>query len=80
MATKEAIIAKAKESITEFDDELAAEVAEEALAAGVDPVELIENGFTAGMQEVGEKFDQGTLFLPHVLAAAEAMNAGIEVT
>ena len=79
MANKEEIIAKAKEAITEFDDELAAEVAEEALAAGIDPVELIEKGFTAGMEEVGAKFEQGVLFLPHVLAAAAAMNAGIEV-
>ncbi len=80
MAGKEEIIAKAKNSITEFDEELAAEVAEEALAAGgVDPVELIEKGFTAGMEEVGEQFGQGALFLPHVLAAAEAMKAGIEV-
>ncbi|MGD9777898.1 MAG: B12-binding domain-containing protein, partial [Methanosarcina sp.] len=79
MANKEEIIAKAKDAITDFDDELAAEVAAEALAAGIDPVELIEKGFTAGMQEVGEQFEQGTLFLPHVLAAAEAMNAGIEV-
>jgi trimethylamine corrinoid protein len=79
MASVEAIIAKAKNAITDFDDELAAEVAAEALAAGVDPVEIIEKGFTAGMMEVGEQFEQGTLFLPHVLAAAEAMNAGIEV-
>lgn len=79
MASKEAIIAKAKEAITEFDDEIAAEVAAEAMAAGIDPIELIEKGFTAGMQEVGAQFDKGILFLPHVLAAAEAMNAGIEV-
>lgn len=59
MANKEEIIAKAKDAITDFDDELAAEVAAEALAAGgVDPVELIEKGFTAGMQEVGEQFEQ----------------------
>jgi len=79
MASVEAIIAKAKNAITDFDDELAAEVAAEALAAGVDHVEIIEKGFTAGMMEVGEQFEQGTLFLPHVLAAAEAMKAGIEV-
>ncbi|AKB27172.1 Trimethylamine methyltransferase corrinoid protein [Methanosarcina siciliae C2J] len=79
MASKEEIIAKAKDAITDFDEDLAAEVAEEALAAGIDPIELIEKGFTAGMQEVGEQFEQGSLFLPHVLAAAEAMNSGMEV-
>ncbi len=79
MATKEEIIAKAKEAILDFDAELAEEVAKESLAAGVSPVELIEHGFTAAMQEVGDQFEQGTLFLPHVLAASEAMNAGMEV-
>ncbi|MDD2439526.1 MAG: B12-binding domain-containing protein [Methanosarcinaceae archaeon] len=79
MASKEEIIAKAQESITEFDADMAGEAAKEALAADIDPVELIEKGFTAGMQIVGEKFEQGSLFLPHVLAAAEAMNSGINV-
>lgn len=79
MASKEEIIAKAKASITEFDEEMAEEAANEALKEGIDPVEIIEHGFTAGMQDVGDQFEQGTLFLPHVLAAAEAMKAGIEV-
>lgn len=79
MASKEEIIAKALASITEFEAEIAEEASREALAADIDPVELIEKGFTAGMQIVGEKFEQGSLFLPHVLAAAEAMNAGITV-
>jgi len=39
MASKEDIIARAKNAITEFDDEIAAEVAGESLAAGIDPVE-----------------------------------------
>ncbi|KKG12108.1 dimethylamine corrinoid protein 3 [Methanosarcina sp. 2.H.T.1A.6] len=79
MASKEEIIAKAKASITEFDEDMAAEAANESLAAGVDPVEIIEHGYTAGMLYVGEQFEQGTLFLPHVLAAAEAMKAGVDV-
>jgi trimethylamine corrinoid protein len=79
MASKEEIIAKAKEAITEYDEEMAEEAANEALKEGIDPVEIIEHGFTAGMQEVGEQFEQGAVFLPHVLAAAEAMKAGIEV-
>lgn len=79
MASNEEIIAKAKEAITEFDEEMAEEAAQEALDAGMDPVELIEKGFTAGMQEVGDQFEQGALFLPHVLAAAEAMAKGMDV-
>jgi trimethylamine corrinoid protein len=79
MTTKEEIIAKAKEAITEFDDEMAEEASEEALAAGIDPIELIEEGFTAAMNEAGAKFEAGELFLPHLIAASEAMTAGINV-
>lgn len=79
MATKEEIIAKAKAAILDFDPEMAAELAQEALDAGISPVDIIEDGFTAAMTEVGDQFEAGTLFLPHVIAASEAMSAGVEV-
>ena len=79
MANKDEIIAMAKEAIMEFDSEMAEEAAAEAIKAGLNPVEVIEHGFTAAMSEVGAQFEQGKLFLPHVLAASEAMNAGIAV-
>lgn len=79
MSTKESIIQKAREAILDFDEEIAQEAATESLKAGVDPAELIEKGFTAAMNEVGDKFGAGELFLPHVIAAAEAMQAGIDI-
>jgi trimethylamine corrinoid protein len=79
MATKAEIIAKAKAAILDFDEEAAEEVANEALKAGVNPAELIQDGFTAAMTEVGDQFEAGTLFLPHVIAASEAMSAGVKV-
>ena len=79
MATKEEIIAKAKAAILDFDEDAAAEVAQESLDAKVDPAELIQDGFTAAMTEVGDQFEAGTLFLPHVIAASEAMSAGVAV-
>ncbi|WP_406655947.1 B12-binding domain-containing protein [Methanolobus sp. ZRKC2] len=79
MATKEEIIAKAKAAILDFDDEEAAAAAQEGLDANVDPVDLIQDGFTAAMNEVGDQFEAGTLFLPHVIAASEAMSAGVAV-
>lgn len=79
MVTKTDIIARAKEAILDFDDEAAGEVAKEALAAGINPAELIEESFTAAMLEVGEKFGAGELFLPHVIAAADAMQTAINI-
>ncbi|WP_445476404.1 dimethylamine corrinoid protein MtbC [Methanococcoides methylutens] len=42
-------------------------------------VELIDNGLAAGMNEVGVLFERGKLFLPHVMMAADAMAAGVEL-
>lgn len=62
----------------EFDDRAATQVAEEALDAGISPAELIEDGYTAAMNEVGELFAKGKMFLPHVIAASEAMQGAIK--
>lgn len=40
--------------------------------------DIIENGLAAGMNEVGTLFERGKLFLPHVMMAAEAMQAGVD--
>jgi trimethylamine corrinoid protein len=79
MASKEEIIANAKAAILDFDDEAAEEAAEEALDAGIDVMDIIEDGFTAAMNEVGDKFEAGELFLPHLIAASEAMSAGMAI-
>ncbi|MBP2030446.1 dimethylamine corrinoid protein [Methanohalophilus levihalophilus] len=40
--------------------------------------DIIEKGLAAGMNEVGTLFERGKLFLPHVMMAAEAMQAGVD--
>jgi len=79
MATKDEIIAKAKAAVTKFDNDAAAAAAQEGLDAGISPVEIIQEGFTTAMNEVGDQFEAGSLFLPHVIAASEAMTAGVDV-
>lgn len=50
---------------------------EKAKGEKIDPSEIIEKGLAAGMNEVGVRFERGKLFLPHVMMAADAMNAGV---
>lgn len=50
---------------------------EKAKGGKMDPSEIIEKGLAAGMNEVGVRFERGKLFLPHVMMAADAMNAGV---
>ncbi len=49
-----------------------------ALEAGFSPAEVL-SGLTAGMDRVGRDFKAGLLFVPEVLVAARAMQAGMEV-
>ena len=78
MASKDEVIKMAKEAILEFDSEMAEEAAQVGIKAGVAPVEIIE-AYAAAMTDVGADFENGKLFLPHVIAASEAMNKGIAV-
>ncbi|AMK14256.1 trimethylamine methyltransferase corrinoid protein [methanogenic archaeon mixed culture ISO4-G1] len=69
----------AKKAIMTYNNKEAVAVAQKAVAEGADIVALIENGYSAGMTEVGALFEQKKLFLPHVMAAAATMNAAMEV-
>ena len=50
-----------------------------ALEAGLEPAEILENGLIAGMDVVGEKFQNGEYFIPHMLMAARAMHAALDI-
>lgn len=79
MSKANEIIEKARNAVIIYDSEAAEEAAQEALKAGVSPVDMIQLGFTKGMTEVGDKFAAKELYLPHVIAASEAMTAGVKV-
>ena len=56
----------------------AAKLAAEALAAGETPLSLIDGSIVPALDEVGRLFEQGTLFLPQLLTAADAASAAFE--
>lgn len=70
---KEAIYEKAKQSILEADEDLAMEALEEARAEDLDMVELLTEGYSAGMREIGDMFGMGEVFLPELIFASEVM-------
>lgn len=53
------------------------ELIEEALARGIEAPEIINNGLTAGMKIVGQKFETKEYFIPDMLASAEAVGAAM---
>lgn len=55
------------------------ELVTQALNDGVAPQEILEEGLLKGMSIVGEAFKKNEVFVPEVLVAARAMNAGVEI-
>lgn len=52
---------------------------EEALAQGLDPKVILNEGLLDGMMIVGDKFKRNEVFVPEVLVAARAMTAGLSI-
>lgn len=73
------IYKKLSEAVVTGDKTLIKTYAEEALKAGVDPLDAIENGLSPGMKIVGNKFMNGELFLPEMLMAADAFNTAMVI-
>lgn len=52
---------------------------EKAIADGITAKEILENGLLDGMNVIGEKFKNNKVYIPEVMLAARAMNAGLEI-
>lgn len=52
---------------------------QEAIDAGCDPTEILNDGMIGAMAVVGENFKKEIIFVPQMLSAARAMKAGVEV-
>src|SRR5664280_258319 len=80
MAPMVDMYAEAAETIVNADRAAAEEVAGRALASGIAPGDIMQNGFVKGIQEVGELFESGEVFLPELMMSADAMAGATEVT
>ncbi len=55
------------------------ELVQQALKDGIEPKVILEEGMLQGMDIIGGKFKRNEVFVPEVLIAARAMNAGVEI-
>ncbi|MEO7649412.1 MAG: corrinoid protein [Bryobacteraceae bacterium] len=65
-------------ALIDGDNELVDQLSSQALADGIDALEVMDYGLIAGMAIVGVKFRQNFIFVPEVLACARAMKAGMK--
>lgn len=79
MATKEEIIIALKEAVLDLDKDKCLDLAKQGIAAKVDPTDLIRDGLTPAIRELGNKFEQGEIHLPFLMLGAEAMQEALDL-
>ena len=70
------LLAQIAQAIVDLQPKKAAQLVQQALDAGVAPREILLTGLAAGMNRVGELFARKEFFVPEVLLASRAMEAG----
>jgi len=67
------------QAVLELQKDEVVRLAEQALSDGVPAYRAINEGLAAGMREVGDRFAKKEDFVPEVLVAGRALNAGMEI-
>ncbi len=75
---KEKTLAEAKQAIFDFDTEKALSIVEQVVSSQENPLELMDNAFIPALNDIGEQFSSGRMFLPELIQAAEVMKAVTE--
>lgn len=71
--TKEVLLKDAFDSIVDCDEDKAKRVLKDAEDIGLDFVELLTYGFSAGIKHLGDLFGRGEVFLPELIFSTEVM-------
>ena len=77
--SKEELIKAAIKAVVEGDDDAAVVIANKVIAEGLNPMEIIGEGFAKGMIEVGDLFAKEDYALPEVLLSAGAMQKAMDL-
>ena len=67
------------QAVERGDRNAAVQAVKDALAKGLEPEQILNEGLIAAMSSVGEKFKKNEVFIPEVLIAARAMAGAMEI-
>jgi corrinoid protein of di/trimethylamine methyltransferase len=73
------VLVEISESLQKGKKKLVVQYVQQALEEGFAPQQILNEGLLPGMDVVGQKFKNNEVFVPEVLVAARAMNAGAEI-
>ncbi|HCY87376.1 MAG TPA: cobalamin-binding protein [Desulfobacteraceae bacterium] len=68
-----------RECLVGLDDSRLPGLISRALDAGAAPADILNQGLIAAMDIVGERMENGEMFIPEVLMAAQSMSTGVDI-
>lgn len=77
--SRENLIKESIRSVIEGDEDAAVKVANAIIAEGINPIDIISDGFAKGMITVGDLFANEEYALPEVLLSADAMQSALDL-
>jgi corrinoid protein of di/trimethylamine methyltransferase len=76
---REELLKELHEGVVEYEEDRVKEAAQDVLDEGLNAYDAIMNGLAAGMEEVGELYDQQEYFVPELLMCADALYIGLGI-
>jgi 5-methyltetrahydrofolate--homocysteine methyltransferase len=75
----EKILSDVNKAVQAGEGEAVKRLIQEALGKKIPALEILENGLRGAMEEIGRKFETLEIFLPEMMAAADAMKEGVQI-
>jgi corrinoid protein of di/trimethylamine methyltransferase len=76
---REELLQTLADGVVNFEEDKVKEASQKVLDEGIDAYDAVMNGLAAGMEKVGELYDQHEYFVPELLMAADALYAGLDI-
>ena len=72
------LLAQLQQAIIDLEADETEALTLEAIEIGIHPLDILQDGLTAGVKVVGDQFGRGEIFLPQLAMAAECMKTGVQ--
>lgn len=79
MAKNEQLIQEVLKGVVDRDPEAVVSAVKTAISKGTEPLAIVEDGLTKGMEIVGERFEKEEYFLPDLLIASACVQEAMKV-
>lgn len=76
---KEQLLQDIGQALVDLDMQKTLKNTEELLETDIDPSEIVRKGLSEGMKIVGEKFENGQIYLPQVIISADIFSAAMDL-